>query len=435
MEQRSKTPKGSPSEEHVPTAVLLSGGAPTMHFIAGAMHTFYSHGLKIDVIATSGAGALPGLLYAAPKSDNPLEALRSTVDLNIEALIYEHLPMNFKVFQKAGPVSETMWNWTRNVPPLTGSGDRDKSESLSRLYQDWIQLLGAMATPSTLNWRSKAMCARIESFLDDIVDWGKLPHYHGEFCLNTFNLDRDRLEVLGKHQISASSFFAALAMCWLYPPTLYNNHKYTEGASHDPSAIEALWNNPVTQSYFKPDHASRPIERIIAVETVRPDMWREPRDLYDSLSLTIMDPLVTLSEQMLSLYARLEFEVNHAAKHRGGTIKLPKLYIVPFSLPSWAEPRALDWNRSTGQLLWHTGADSARDVCRALGLSSAEKQPNRYENPFDKKDEDRDKSSLEYFRYHKHFRSKEAEKRRGNFLSMFNELFELALPSSKQTDG
>jgi len=409
--------------EHVPTAVLLSGGAPTMHFIAGAMHMFYSCGVTFDVIASSGAGALPGLLYAAPKSKKPLEALRGTVELNVEDLIYDHLPMNFKVFQKAGPLTEAMWKWTKRVPPLTVFNDGHKDESIGRLYGDCVQLLGALATPSSLNWFSKSMCSRIESFLDDVVDWDNLANYPGEFCLNTFNLDRDRLEVIGKRRISASSFFAALAMCWLYPPTLYNNHKYTEGASHDPSAIEALWNNPVTKDYFEEGSGKRPIERIIAVETVRCDMWRDPRGLYDSLNLTIMDPLVTLTEQMLSLYGRLEYELNRAYECSEGRfgMQLPKLYSVPFSVPSWAEPRAMDWNRSTGKLLWDTGQASARDLCQAMGLAPT----GQSNNPFEKAAS----PALESFRYHKYFSNSEAEKRQGNFLSMFDELFQLAVPS------
>jgi predicted acylesterase/phospholipase RssA len=402
------------------TAVLLSGGAPTMHFIAGAMSAFYEHQVKFDVIAASGAGALPGLLYAAPKSGNPLKALRNTIDMNVEDVIYDHLPMNFKVFQKNSPLAKAMWSLTRNVQPPGFLDDAHKPESLARLYTDSVKLLGALATPTTLNWFSKSMCTRIESFLDDVVDWDQLACYPGEYCLNAFNLDEDRLEILGKDDIDGASFFAALAMCWLYPPTEFRGQNYTEGASHDPSAIEALWNNPLTEGFFQLGNADH-IERIVAVETVVPDMWRDPRGLYDALALTIMDPLVALSEQMLSLYGRLEYEMNRAYESGRGGRKMPKLYVVPFTLPSWAEARAMDWNRSNGLMLWDTGEESARTFCRALGCQPPAGDDGPY-NPFETVEE----VDLESFRHHKRFRSDEGRKRRGNFMSMFDELFELA---------
>ena len=90
-------------------AVLLSGGAPTMHFVAGALSAFHENEIKFDVIASSGAGALPGLLYAAPKNGDPRAALRDTVELNVADIIYDLLPMNYKVFQKVGPFSKPMW--------------------------------------------------------------------------------------------------------------------------------------------------------------------------------------------------------------------------------------------------------------------------------------------------------------------------------------
>ena len=185
------------------------------------------------------------------------------------------------------------------------------------------------------------MCSRIESFLDGVVAWDALAQYPGQFCLNTFNLDEDRLEVFGRDEINGASFFAALAMCWLYPPTQTNGASYTEGASHDPSALEALWVNGHTSSYFDDANPDK-IDKIIAVETVVPDLWHDPNGLYDALALSIMDPLVVLTEQMLGVYGRLEYELNRIG------VPMPKLYVVPFDVPSWEETRALDWNYSNG---------------------------------------------------------------------------------------
>ena len=419
---RTLPPRGAPSlATPSRTAVLLSGGAPTMHFISGALSAFHEAEISFDVIAASGAGALPGLLFAAPKEGNVRDALRKTVELNVDDLIYDKLPMNFKVFQKEGPFSKPMWELFRRFSVGTPEVTDHYQESLQRLVNDSIQLVGALMTPSTLNYWSKSMCTRIDSFLDDVVAWDDLKNYDGEFVLNAFNLDKDRLEVFAKHELNSTAFFAALAMCWLYPPSRFNGTTYTEGASHDPSAIEALWNNPHTEQFF--DRAnSKHIDTIIAIETVRPDMWRGPRDLYDALQLTIMDPLVALTEQMLSVYGRLERELNRQAEARGEDPVLPKLYIVPFTLPSWAEARAMDWNYSNGLMLWDTGYDSAREFCRAY--QRAKVLPPRTDmiaNPFHPES----RVSLDSFRFHDYARGDQARARRDRYLSMYDDLFEL----------
>ena len=46
--------------------LVLSGGAPLLTFMAGALVALDERGVKFDVISTSGAGMLVGLLYAAP---------------------------------------------------------------------------------------------------------------------------------------------------------------------------------------------------------------------------------------------------------------------------------------------------------------------------------------------------------------------------------
>ena len=58
-----------------------------------------------------------------------------------------------------------------------------------------------------------------------------------------------------------------------------------------------------------------------------PDLWHDPNGLYDALALSIMDPLVVLTEQMLGVYGRLEYELNRIG------VPMPKLYVVPFDVP------------------------------------------------------------------------------------------------------
>ena len=91
--------------------VMISGGAPTVHLAAGALCKFHEHQRqsnqpRFSVIGTAGAGALPGLLYAAPKSGDAAAALKSVVNLNVYDAIYRLIPANFKVFFKYGPFSQ-----------------------------------------------------------------------------------------------------------------------------------------------------------------------------------------------------------------------------------------------------------------------------------------------------------------------------------------
>lgn len=48
-------------------ALVLGAGAPNSALLAGALVAFIDRGISFDVVSTSGAGALIGLLYACPK--------------------------------------------------------------------------------------------------------------------------------------------------------------------------------------------------------------------------------------------------------------------------------------------------------------------------------------------------------------------------------
>ena len=51
-------------------ALVLGGGAPNLTLMAGAVAALDDAGVKFDVVSTSGAGMLIGLLYAAPKGSS-----------------------------------------------------------------------------------------------------------------------------------------------------------------------------------------------------------------------------------------------------------------------------------------------------------------------------------------------------------------------------
>src|SRR5271163_4042264 len=84
-------------------ALLIGGGAPNASLMAGALVAFLHQGVEFDVISTSGAGALMGLLYTAPVGGDPVAALENWVNVGVADPIYAGFPVNYKVFMKPGP--------------------------------------------------------------------------------------------------------------------------------------------------------------------------------------------------------------------------------------------------------------------------------------------------------------------------------------------
>ena len=80
------------------TALVLGGGAPNSALMAGALAAFEERGVRFDVVSTSGAGALVGLLWLAPKGASPGAALRNWVNAYVDDTIYGLFPVNYKVF-------------------------------------------------------------------------------------------------------------------------------------------------------------------------------------------------------------------------------------------------------------------------------------------------------------------------------------------------
>ena len=371
--------------------ILVSGGAPSVYLAAGALCAFYQHQVSFDVIAASGAGTLPGLLYAVPKGGNQVQALENTVNFNIYDAIYASFRTNYKVFHKSGAFSQLLWQWGQMLPRFPLTLQTAYHESLQRLYNDWIDLLVTAVTPTELNYFSKSVLTRI-GVVEEHIDWPALPHYPKEYYVNAFNINTYNLDLFNKHTLTPQSFYAALAMPWLYRPVTANGQTYTEGASHDPSGLEALL------CYGRiPD-----IHTIIVLDTLSVDIWTDPENIYDALQITIMDPIIALSEYILSLYGVLEARANTQAERTGDPSQaLPKLYRVPFPIPQWEVPKIFTWSSSNAFTLWHIGYDAVDTFCRALHAG--------------------DLTALESYRYHHYCQPKP---RMHDFLTLFDELLE-----------
>src|SRR5712691_11225579 len=102
------------SKDGPPTAtVVLSGGAPNSPLMAGALSAIYEHGKTFNVFFTSGAGALIGLVYLAPKGTTAPKALASLVEAGVADPLFDIFPLPFKTFYKLGPYSGPFHQWSK----------------------------------------------------------------------------------------------------------------------------------------------------------------------------------------------------------------------------------------------------------------------------------------------------------------------------------
>jgi predicted acylesterase/phospholipase RssA len=68
--------------------LVLGGGAPNLPLMSGALLAPDDAGIDFDVVSTTGAGMLIGLLYAAPKNGDRKGTLRATREMGVHDSIY-----------------------------------------------------------------------------------------------------------------------------------------------------------------------------------------------------------------------------------------------------------------------------------------------------------------------------------------------------------
>jgi predicted acylesterase/phospholipase RssA len=151
------------SEDRARTALVLGGGAPNMALMAGAVAAFFDRGVVFDVVSASGAGSLAGLLWLAPKGQTPAEALRSVVTMSISDAIYQHFPVNYKVFQKPGTWADLWRSALAAIPFFAVKPQQYERSAPYALWADWMALWAASLSPSGVTWNSWAFALRRHS--------------------------------------------------------------------------------------------------------------------------------------------------------------------------------------------------------------------------------------------------------------------------------
>ncbi len=333
-------------------ALILSGGAPNMTLMAGALCFFEEKGVRFDVISTAGAGAVVGLIYVAPKEMIPVTALKSLVNLGVHDSIYKWFPVNYKVFEKPGYLADFYRQFLQSVPmdgnllsyflPWAEKIENEQDAHKGRhLFMDLMKLFHSLFCPTSVTPASAGLCAHAP-FISKIVDFDKIKHIRPDLYINAYNITRRRMENFSKHEIDIRHFQASLSFPFIYPPYQMNGDYYFEGAAENCLNYEPLIN-------LHPE-----IDTIVVFDIMGIEDWvREPRDLYDAWIMSIIIPLVAISKAETRI-----FELKHNTDENGNPIR--KLLKVPFEVPAQYLPDVMHWSYGNLKRLFEIGYESGQ---------------------------------------------------------------------------
>jgi len=324
-------------------ALVLGGGAPNLTLMAGTLVALDEKGVEFSVISASGAGMLIGLLYAAPKGTTRQEALKNAREMGVHNLIYDHFPVNYKVFHKPGLLAENYTKFLQKLPRI------DLGTNPLHFFNDWMALVFSTFCPSDLNSMSKGLC-QPAPWVDEVVDFAKLKDYPGDFFINAYNIDDGKMEVFSKEEVTLDHFHAGLAFPLIYAPFKLNGKTYIEGSAIEPLCFEGILKEDERPKLAK--HKREKLKTIVVFDVLgRDKLIHDPRSLYDAWVHSIIVPLVSIAKKDTKL-----FELIHNRDDNGQPKR--KLLKVKFDIPDDYWPNVLDWSRSNLEKLFDIGYKS-----------------------------------------------------------------------------
>ncbi|MFB9156041.1 patatin-like phospholipase family protein [Chromobacterium violaceum] len=338
-------------------ALVLGGGAPNATLMAGALVALTEAGVKFDIISASGAGAIVGLLYAAPRQGDALAALSRLADMGVSDSIYSLFPVNFKVFNKPGALADAWRALLSRNPFLQAIQQQADDSPAHRLFADWTSLALAALCPSGLTSDSQGLCAHVP-FIEQVVDFSKLQSLPGEFYLNAYNISRGEMRCWDKREITHEHFLAALSFPFIYPPYKLEDGYYIEGAAIDTLNFKRLFE-------LHPH-----IDYTIVFDVLGSDkLLHPPRNLYDAWVQSIIAPLTEIARDDLRL-----FQAQHNRDENGQ----PRTEVLKIDFDAHIRREGfreeLDWSFSNLSRLYdagyRAGQDTARRYARELGLKA-----------------------------------------------------------------
>jgi predicted acylesterase/phospholipase RssA len=355
-------PPDAPSKKK---ALLIGGGAPNASLMAGALVAFIDKGVEFDVISTSGAGAVMGLLYQAPLEKTPREALENWVNVGVSDAIYNVFPVDYKVFMKPGPLADMFRNMLYANPFAQKILDQSNQNTVQRLFSDMIQLWWATICPSDLTAQSKGMCAHVP-WITQAVDFDRVQHIAPEFYMNAFDETEGKMKIWHKHEITVDHFKAALSFPQIYPPFHLEGHDYIEGAAIDTLNFKALVNDEEKHHGSDCD-----LDTLVVFDILGSDkLIRPPRNLYDAWVRSIIIPLVEIAKDDIKLYD-LVHNRNKDGSAKRRLLKVPLMDHIPKD--HW--PDVLDWSSSNLRTLYKVGYDAGIEFCEKHAVALNLKAP------------------------------------------------------------
>ncbi|POZ62527.1 patatin-like phospholipase family protein [Chromobacterium alticapitis] len=328
-------------------ALVLGGGAPNATLMAGALVALTEAGVAFDIITASGAGAIVGLLYAAPKQGDAISALSKLADMGVSDPIYNLFPVNYKVFNKPGLLADAWRTMQARNPLLQAIQQQADSGPAQRLLADWTSLMMASLCPSGLSSDSQGLCAHVP-FIEQIVDFDKLKDIQPEFYLNAYNITHGLMRCWDKREINHDHFLAALSFPFIYPPYQLEDGYYIEGAAIDTLNFKRLFE-------LHPH-----IDYTIVFDVLGSDkLLHPPRDLYDAWVQSIIVPLTAIARDDLKLFQAL---------HNRDEDGRPRTEVLKIDFEDQLNPEGqreqLDWSYSNLDRLYQTGYQAGKKACQ-----------------------------------------------------------------------
>lgn len=385
--------------------IVLSGTAPAMTLMSGAMLAFAERDVEFDVISTTGVGGLIGMMYLAPRGGDRRKALRELPNLFVSDWLYKVVPINFKVFQKYSSLAPAFYRLRKALPQFTIPPE--EPAELKRLFNDWLQLWATALTPFSHEFVRETFMSHVP-LVQDLVDFDKLKTSTTKFYLNAFSLASRRLRIFDHTQLTPDIYNGAQAMFMLLPPVATEHDLLTTGATRDPTGLQAIW-------IKERDN----LQGVLAIDPLTRCFWRKPTDAYDAFQLMLMNPIVALQQFVYGVYAKTDALVNGLPANSPAAIepmdpapvKVPRLFGMPVAIVKGDEPTILKWTHANAVALQDAGYRAALPVAERLATHAT--------------DTDALVQSLSPFRFAAKFLTPEVQPRSQQFLEgIFGPMFD-----------
>lgn len=325
-------------------AVVLGGGAPNGGLMAGALAAIYDRGKTFNEFYTSGAGSAIALAFLAARGNtSPSDALRALLQVGVDDAIYKWVPLGYKTFFKRGPFTVPFREFSQHFK-CDPTGD---NVPLRRLYNDWVDLVTAVVTPTDLTPSSDSLCAHYP-FVEEALDFAKLRAFNGRFFMNAYCIETGQSQQFEKNQIGPEHFYAALSYPFIYPPTRIGNFHYYEGAAHDPLNLPRFHRQCCRSS----------IDLLVIIDLLgafQKALIRRPTSLLDAYGISILMSVVAMAGKDMARFARFHSQLQRQARSGNRTRHTYDLERLTFDVPPNDYPTMCDWSYSNMQRLWAIG--------------------------------------------------------------------------------